>query len=207
MERGLVATMRKVSLLGLVLLVGVLFLGCPKTLDDSRSPYLLYISSIVPSELMSDVCTTSDPLLGCVEIVDDSIAVTLSADSKVQVVTTTGLGTGALQAIVLQRYRITYSRIAGPLLNPPAPAPVEGALTETVEVPGITTVDLVAVPFSYKNEEPLLSLRQSPYDVKAYELRCLATLEVWATDLSGNPIHVSAGFTARFSDATSQSQG
>jgi hypothetical protein len=202
MEKRFAATVKRVSVLGLIVFAGGLFLGCPKTLDDSRSPYLLWISGITPAELISDVCTTSDPVAGCTQIVDDLITVTVNAESKVQVTSTTPAGNGGLAGIVLQRYRITFTRIAGPVLNPTAPPPVEGAMTTFLNVPGSGGVDLVAVPFSYKNEEPLLSLRQSPFDVKAYELRCLATVEIWATDLSGNPIHVSAGFTVRFTDST-----
>jgi len=200
----------KIKFLGLLaFFVGasLFFLGCPKGLDENTSAFLFYISSIEPLELASDVCSQSDPVLGCVAITDDIINVSVTGDIKAQFKTQFqgGAPSGSLNNIIMKRYRISFTKISGPPLTPDVPAPIEGAITATIEIPTTVTIDLVAVPNYIKNEEPLVSLRNSPFGpVKTVELRCLATVEIWGIDLSGNTVQTNASFTVRFSDASVQ---
>jgi hypothetical protein len=154
---------------------------------------LFYIASIDPVEVPSDVVTI-DPISGPT-LVDDLVEVELEAVFKNTTATRTDLS-----AIVTNRYLITFSKISGPTLTPEVPRPVEGAVNVTVETGSTARVPIVAIPATLKNEEPLTSLRMQNFGGKFYELRCLATVELWGADLSGNTVKAVGYFTARFAD-------
>ena len=196
---SVVKSLKRFGFTALVTVGLLVFVGCPPTLDDNQSPYLMFVSSIDPQQLGSKVCEELDPILGCVLIVDDKITVEVRAVMKSNLAET-----GTLAKIVLNRYRISFAKISGPAFQPEVPAPVEGGITATVDIGGTVAVELIAVPFWLKNEEPLLSLRETPFDIKPYELWCVGTVELWGTDLSGNTLQATGTFTVRFTNATLQ---
>ena len=216
MNKGDTFYMRAVlrSSIGGAVLVGILVgsVSCGDVARTGRSPSLMIIQSLQGASgaqpqsfstfLLSDVQTLVPATVNGQEvrvptIFDDLGQVTLRLEPKDRGLSGTGGSITPLNQVVLNRYRIEFSRADGrSTQGVDVPHTIDGALTATIgESP--VNVPFEMVRHQAKLEAPLRALAN--FGGRLF-ISTMATITFYGADLAGNEIQVSGTMSVSFSD-------
>ena len=187
-------------------------ISCGEVARTGRSPSLLVIDAITAASgaapdtfsgfLLSDVQTLVERTLDgettmVPTIFNDIGQATLRVVMKDQGTAGTGIEPSALNAITVNRYRITYRRADG--RNTPGvdvPFSVDGAVTATVtNIP--TTVGFEMVRHQAKEEAPLRALVANGGRML---ISTIAEITFYGVDLAGNDVQATGTISVSFGD-------
>ena len=172
--------------------------GCGDVVRQDRSSVLLVVDALggasgasgsvgdIAGTLQSDVVTVVD---GNPIVYSDSGSVTLRAIMKNPL-----LGPSAVNAVTINRYRVTYRRSDG--RNTPGvdvPYTFDSAVTFTVAAGERATQGFELVRHVAKLESPLMALRNNPVIIST-----VADVSFFGRDQAGNDVSVSGSFGVQF---------
>jgi hypothetical protein len=171
---------------------------------DSRSPVRLVIEQLQVNDrqntLQSDVitlirqpepCTATSP---CPTVLNDVAAVEMRVELRDQA--SPGSAPSALNAVTIERYRVTYRRADGNnLQGVDIPFAFDSAFTMTVPATGSQAATFQIVRHSAKEEAPLRSLRFSG-DI----ISTIAEVTFYGHDQAGNEISATGFIGIDFGD-------
>lgn len=174
--------------------IGLAAAGCSDFIRQDRSPVTLVINRLEAASgqaetfggtLQSDVVTLVD---GSPTIFSDSGRVTMSVVMK-----DVGEGPSAINAVTVNRYRVTFRRSGGSAPGTNVPQPFDSAITLTV-APGSTaqqTFELVR--HVAKSEAPLSALATG-----AVVISTVADVTFFGRDQAGNELSVTGSIGVQF---------
>jgi hypothetical protein len=199
----------KLAGLAMVALWATLVAGCGEVSRTGRSPAQLVILSLEaasgaePDEfggtLSSDVVTlveqqASGTTVRVPTIFGDPARVTMALVLRDPGVPGAGSAPSALNAITINRYRVTYRRADA--RNTPGvdvPYGFDSAVTFTVPAEGEVTAGFSLVRVTAKQEAPLLALASSPVVIQT-----IADVTFYGRDQAGNEVSVTGSIGVSF---------
>ncbi|NOT24921.1 MAG: hypothetical protein HOP16_02355 [Acidobacteria bacterium] len=185
------------ALLAGVVCFAVVAAGCGDIARQDRSPVMLVIEflggasgatggSTFGGTLQSDVVTLKD---GNATVFSDAGQVRMRFTMKDTLTTPS-----ALNAVTINRYRVTYRRSDG--FNTPGvdvPYPFDSAMTFTIAPGGVVTQGFELIRHIAKQEAPLMALRANPVVIST-----VADVTFFGRDQAGNELSVTGSMGVQF---------
>lgn len=192
--------LRRVWLTSLLLGITLAGTGCNDSANTNATSSLLTLISLVAEGpngedgpvLASDVITIVD---GVPTIIEDMGSATVRNTT----INPDQGGPSAWQDVVLNRYRITYTRADG--RNQPGldvPYAFEAAMTDTVKINAELTFGFILVRAIAKRERPLVELAEG--GIGEGTILTTATVEFWGNDLGGHPVYLKGQIAVHFAN-------
>lgn len=176
--------------------------GCStEVTEQDTTNVLLTIEGIFPvgsstTDLESDICAASPVPFpgGCIAVRDIAEATIRSRPKSI----VSSLGPGPFQDVVIERYRVTYTRTDG--RNTPGvdvPFAFDGAANAVIPLSSSATIEFTVVRVQAKLEPPLVNLAGNG---GAIVVSTIAQIDFFGKEITGRPITVRGFLNVTFSD-------
>ncbi len=194
--------MRSLARLALVLPLASMIIGCNTDLGDTAANVILNIDTIVQeSDPFGDVISSSNIIL------EDTIAITLSAFLKAPISTDPTIVLPEFQNVNLERYEVTYTRTDGGTAVPPGfTRGLSGTVRLTAigseELTQLTLTGLVLVPSTIKAQPPisfLISPGSEPV-TNFTNIQVNARIQFFGRTIAGDPVTVVGNIGINFAN-------